>query len=354
MQPHEDPLDEAKRTALQSVSVLSTVGEAAARFAAVSIQQTAAKKERAAGREEAAETAAREARRLADEARVAREKVAARYDGSWIKTATLREAAEVWRDATVYATTGDPVARKVADLALNRLGELHPQWREAYERNVRAGRSAPDAARDAAREVWESAAATVTRPSRGARPHGGGDLDELRAGANGRALPAGGQALNDLDAAVRAETVKLLGDVSPEALDRLQRDLRASGRTPAADGIGLARQYVTQARAEGLMPDVVADAADQALLARANEERARARSAAGAVDDPSTVVDENTIGQVTAAREYGAADHDAAEAQQKRWGNTFAPLRVGGRVDPVVANKQPATVVQAQVRGVTR
>lgn len=351
--PHEDPFDEAKQRSLQSLSVLATIGEAAARFAAVGIQRKAADQERAAGRKQAADAAGQEARRLADAARKDRAKIAAQFDGSWIKTATFKEAAETWRSAMVYAAAGDPVAQKAAGLALDRLGELHPQWRRAYDRHRRAGHPAPDAARAAAREVWEAESDWVRSQAGAARPHGGADRDELRVGANGRALPAGGQVIDDLDAAVRAETVKLLGDVSPEALDRVQRRMRASGRVPAADPIGLARQYIAEARAAGVIPAVVADSADEDLLARAAEERARARAAAGAADNPTTPIDEYADGQVTAAHQYGAADRDAAAAQQARMAMTYQPLVVGGK-GAAAASTKPKAAAPARSRGAVR
>ncbi|MFG1761450.1 hypothetical protein [Micromonospora echinofusca] len=355
MQPqHEDPVDEARQKAMQFFGVVSTLSEAAARFAAVGIQRRAAEEERAAGRERAAEAARREADRLGDSVRADRERLARRVDGAWLKDATLTEVAEVWRTATVHAAAGDPVAQRLAGLALDRLGELHPQWRAAYDRQRAAGKSAPDAARAAAHEVWESEATRAGASGRAARPHGGPEGLKLRAGANGKALPAGGPALNDLDAAVRSEAVRLLADVSPEALDRLQRDLRASGRAPAADGLGLARQYVSQARKAGVLTPVVVDAVDRDLLARADEDRARARAVAGTPDYPRTAVDEHTAGLVVAAKHYRSASRDEATTQQRRLGETFAPLVVGGRVDPLVAAKRPATVVPERVRAVTR
>ncbi|WP_433392935.1 hypothetical protein [Micromonospora sp. KLBMP9576] len=355
MQPqHDDPVDEARQKAIQFFGVVSTLSEAVARFAAVGIQRKAAEEERAAGRERAAEAASREADRLGDSVRADRERLARRVDGAWLKDATLTEVTQLWRTATVHAAAGDPVAQKLAGLALDRLGELHPQWRAAYDRQRAAGKSAPDAARAAAHEVWESEATRAGASGRPARPHGGPEGPKLRAGANGKALPAGGQALNDLDAAVRAEAGRLLADVSPEALDRLQRDLRASGRAPAADSLGLARQYVSEARKAGVLTPVVADAIKRDLLARADEDRAQGRAVAGTPDHPRTAGDEHNEGQVVAAEHYGLASHDEAGAQQRRLGRTFAPLVVGGKVDPVVAAKRPATVVPKRARAVTR
>ncbi|MEV4664531.1 hypothetical protein AB0J85_21605 [Micromonospora echinofusca] len=355
MQPqHEDPVDEARQKAMQFFGVVSTLSEAVARFAAVGIQRKAAEEERAAGRERAAEAASRAAARLSDSVRADRERLARRVDGSWLKDATLTDAAQLWRTATVHAAAGDPVAQKLAGLALDRLGELHPQWRAAYDRQRAAGKSAPDAARAAAHEVWESEATRAGASGRPARPHSGPEGLKLRAGANGKALPAGGQALNDLDAAVRAEAGRLLADVSPEALDRLQRDLRTSGRAPAADSLGLARQYVSQARKAGVLTPVVADAVDRDLLARADEDRAQARAVAGTPDHPRTAVDEHTEGLVVATGHFGSASHDEAVAQQRRLGSTFAPLVVGGKVDSLVAAKRPATVVPERARAVTR
>ncbi|SCG15572.1 hypothetical protein GA0070610_1807 [Micromonospora echinofusca] len=351
---HDDPVDEARQKAMQFFGVVSTLSEAVARFAAVGIQRKAAEEERAAGRERAAEAASREADRLGDSVRADRERLARRVDGSWLKDATLTEVAQLWRTATVHAAAGDPVAQKLAGLALDRLGELHPQWRAAYDRQRAAGKSAPDAARAAAHEVWESESTRAGASGRPARPHGGPEAPKLRAGANGKALPAGGQALNDLDAAVRAEAVRLIADVSPEALDRLQRDLRASGRAPAADSLGLARQYVSQARKAGALTPVVANAIDRDLLARADEDPAQARTVAGTPDHPRTAVDEHTERHVVATGHYGSASHDQAVAQQRRLGSTFAPLVVGAKVDPLVAAKRPATVVSKRVRAVTR
>jgi hypothetical protein len=346
-QPHDDPFDEAKQKALQSLGVLSTVGEAGARLAAVGMQQRAAEAENQAGRVQAAAAARREADKLAASVRADREKMAAGLDGTWLKRASFVEAAAVWRTATVHAAAGDPVAARVAGLALDRLGDLHPQWREAYDRHRTAGRNAATAAREAAYEVRD----LVRTPP--ARAHGDNpDRAPLRAGANGRALPVGGAALDDLDAVVRAEAGRLMRGISPEALDQLQRELRAAGQAPAADGLGLTRQYVDTAVATGAMTPAAGTAIARELRAKADAERADARRAAGVGDDPKTVVDEQTVSQVIAHdRQEQAARDDTLAAQRQRWGSAFPRLSVSGVRASAATTAAPASPVAVRTSG---
>src|SRR4051794_25140945 len=93
---YDDPIGETRQQFLQGLATMSTVGEAAARWAAVGIQQRA-------GQAEAAAAAHREAAHLADKVRAERKTMAAGLNGDWLTRATFIEVASVWRTATVHA-----------------------------------------------------------------------------------------------------------------------------------------------------------------------------------------------------------------------------------------------------------
>src|SRR6266511_1619547 len=279
-QQHDDPVAEARTQMLQALAVAATVGEAGARWVAVGIQQRAARAEQA---ERASRAAAEQAARMApdaqlsDEQRSVREQIDRAFT-DWLDKADFVETAQVWRASAVATAAGNP-----------------------------------------------------------ARPHGGRDPDGLRAGADGRALGASGTILDEMDAAVRAEVGRLAMHVSPEALDQLQRQWRAAGRVPAADAAGLLAQYARQARADGVLPPVVADemeaTARRAGAARSKEaddaaarhlsghegaERRVGTIAYGSPDLAATPMNEPDVGLVSGAGHHEAADHDAAGAAQRR------------------------------------
>lgn len=350
MQPqqHDDPVIDVRHQLLQGLSVLATLGEAGARMAAVGIQQRAAETDQAADRDRAGGAAQRQAQRLAAAVKEERERLARSLDGSWLtEKASFVEAATVWRTAAAHAAAGDPAAAEAVSLAQERIRKIHPPFMDAYDRLRAAGQTTEQAMRSAAYQVWE---AEARHPRRPARSHGTREREALRAGANGRALPAGGAHLDELDAAVRAEAAMLAKHVSPEAFDRLQRAYRSGGKAPAADAAGLVRQYAESAVASGTLPDAVAEAIGQQLDAHAVQQRAAAAAASGVADDPRTVRDERTDGQVDSAVAGGKANHDqaGAEAQRARWSRAFAPLTVGMPRD--VASKQPANAAAASLR----
>ncbi|MFD6756136.1 MULTISPECIES: hypothetical protein [Micromonospora] len=356
MQPqqHDDPVIDVRHQLIQGLSVLATLGEAGARMGAVGIQRRAAEAEQAAARDRATNAVQRQAQRQAERLAAAvmeeRERLARSLDGSWLtEKASFVEAATVWRTAAAHAAGGDPVAVEAVRLAQDRIRQIHPPFMATYDRLRATGKTMEEAMRSAAYDVWETEA-KATQPHPAARPHGTRERETLRAGANGRALPPSGARLDELDAAVRAEAVKLAEHVSPEALDRLQRAYRSGGKTPAADAAGLLRHYARDAAAEGLLPDAVAEATRRQLDAYASRQRAEATTASGTADLPRTDPDEHTEGQESAAVASGRSAHDqaGAEAQRARWGRTFAPLTVG--VPTTLANKQPANAAAATPR----
>lgn len=364
-QQYDDPMGEARQQILQGLATAATVLEAGARWAAVGIQNKAAEKEREAGRDQAAAAAQQQAERLANRVRADREKMAASLDGEWLTTkATFSEAAAVWRTATLHAVNGDPVAQKAAGFAADRLRQLHPDLMDAYDRHRAAGMPVHEAMRTAASSVWETEARNYRPPQSNGQPHGMGERTPI--GKDGpAALPAGGwRVINDLDAAVRAEAGQLMEHVSVEALDELQRSWRAAGKAPAADAVGLLKQYTTQEMAAGRLQPVVADAMAAHLDGVAAHNRREGVQAAGAADNPNTAVDEHTEGQVASVVNDDTADHDNAAAATVRgsataparptWAAAFPKLTVGA-VPAAVASKQPANaVVAGQTRGRAR
>lgn len=347
-QQHDDPMSDVRQQLLQGLSVLATLGEAGARMAAVGIQQRAAEVDKAADRDRGSRAVQRQAERLAATVKEERERLARSMDGSWLTNkATFMEASTVWRTAAAHAAAGDPLAAEVVRLAQDRIRQIHPAFMDTYDRLRAAGQPMEQAMRTAAYEVWEDQARQSPHV---ARPHGPREPEVLRAGANGRALPAGGAALADIDAAVRAEAAKLAEHVSPEALDRLQRIYRSAGKTPAADATGLLRQYASDAAASGALSDAAAGSIGQQLDAHAAQEQAKAAAASGRIDLPDTAVDEHSAGQVDAVVNQSDADHDraGAAAQKARWGQAFVPLHVGMPAE--VAGKNPANVAAANQR----
>ncbi|MEU4398251.1 hypothetical protein [Micromonospora orduensis] len=376
-QQHEDPMAETRQHLLQGLATMATVGEAGACWAAVGIQNKAAERERQADRDQAAAAARREADRLAAKVRADRERMAASLDGGWlVNKATFAEAAAVWRTATIHANS-DPVARRAAGFAEQRLRQFRPDLMAAYERHRQAGTSIPDAMRAAAREVWESDARTGHR-HRGPRAHGG-TPDRPGITPDGRAaLPPGGHAaVDDFDAAVRQEATKLAQHLRPEALDELQRQWRAMGKLPAGEPVQLLRdlaaemnQAIRAGEAAGrpveairLARSHVEEALVRDLQSRAAIERGEGARDGGTVNNPCTPAGENPAGQSASILHDDHADHAAATAASfhhvdalatPAWTQAFPKLRVA-QVNPTVAGKQPAAAVNAvPMRGKTR
>ncbi|MEU8284166.1 hypothetical protein AB0C01_07485 [Micromonospora sp. NPDC048905] len=377
-QQHEDPMAETRQQFLQGLATMATVGEAGARWAAVGIQNKAAERERDVRRDMAAAAARREADRLAAKVRADREQMAASVDGDWlVNKATFAEAAAVWRTATIHASS-DPVAQRAAEFAEQRLRQIRPDLMAAYERHRQAGVPIPEAMRTAAREVWERDARSAGRPRGGARAHGGMP-DRRGITPDGPvALPPGGRALvDDLDAAVRQEAMKLAEYVRPEALDELQRQWRAAGKLPAGDPVQLLRDLAAEMKqairvgdADGqpveairLAQRHVDEALARDLQSRAAAERDEGVRDGGTIDSPRTVANEHAAGQSASVLHDDNADHLVAYAatvqgadvlRTPAWVQAFPKLRVG-QVSSAVAGKQPAAAVTAvSMRGKTR
>ncbi|WP_139233187.1 hypothetical protein [Micromonospora sediminimaris] len=342
---------ETRQQFLQGLATMATVGEAGARWAAVGIQNKAAERERQAQQDEAAAAARREADRLAAKVRADRERMAGSLDGGWlVNKATFAE---------------------------QRLRQFRPDLMAAYKRHRQAGTSTPEAMRAAAREVWESDARTSHR-HRGAHAHGG-TPDRPGITPDGPvALPHGGRALvDDFDAAVRQEAMKLAEHVRPEALDELQRQWRATGKLPAGEPVQLLRdlaaemnQAVRAGEAAGrpveairLARSHVEEALARDLQSRAAAERGEGVRDGGTVDDPRTPADEHAAGQSASILHDDNADHTVATAAALHhadtlatpaWAQAFPKLRVV-QVNTAVAGKQSAAaVVAVPMRGRTR
>ncbi|MEU1590547.1 hypothetical protein [Micromonospora sp. NPDC005710] len=375
-QQHEDPMAETRQQFLQGLATMATVGEAGARWAAVGIQNKAAERERQAQGDQAASAARREADRLAAKVSGDRKRMAASLDGDWlVDKATFAEAAATWRTATVHASS-DPLARRAAEFAEQRLRQFRPDLMAAYERHRQAGTPIPEAMRAAAREVWKRDARAGHR-HHGARAHGG-TPDRAGISQDGpAALPPGGRALvDDFDAAVRQEVIKLAEHVRPEALDELQRQWRATGKLPAGEPVQLLRdlaaemnQAIRAGEANGrpvegirLAQSHVEEALDRDLQGRSAAERGEGVREGGALDDPRTVADEYAVAQPASVVHDDGADytdataaavHHADQLATPAWVQAFPKLRVA-QVDAALAAKQPAAATAVPMRGRSR
>ncbi|MGW5581059.1 hypothetical protein [Micromonospora chokoriensis] len=368
-QQHEDPMAETRQQFLQGLATMATVGEAGARWAAVGIQNKAAEREREARRNQAAATTRREADRLAARVRADRERMAASLDGDWlVNKATFVEAAAVWRTATIHASS-DPVAKRAVEFAEQRLRQYRPDLMAAYERHRQAGAPVPEAMRTAAREVWERDARSGHR-QHAARSHGGTPDRQGITSDGPAALPSSrGALIDELDAAVREEAMKLAEYVRPEALDELQRQWRATGRLPAGDAVQLLRdlaagmnETIRAGEVDGrpvegirLAQCHVEEALARDLQSRATAERGLGVRDGGTVDNPRTPADEHAAGQTAGTGHDVNADHAAATAAAVHhtetltvpaWTQAFPKLRVA-QIDAAVAGKRPATAVTA-------
>ncbi|MEV7268087.1 hypothetical protein AB0N38_31475 [Micromonospora aurantiaca] len=374
-QQHEDPMAETRQQFLQGLATMATVGEAGARWAAVGIQNKAADRERQAHRDQAAAAARREADRLAAKVRVDRDRMASSLDGDWLlNKATFAEAAAVWRTATIHASA-DPVARRAAEFAEQRLRQFRPDLIAAYERHRQAGSAIPEAMRAAARDVWENDA-RAGRRQHGARAHGGTPDRQGITPDGPAALPPGGRGqVDDFDAAVRKEAMTLAEHVRPEALDELQRQWRAAGKLPAGEPVQLLRDLAAEMSqairssdsygrpVEGirLAHSHVEEALARDLHGRAAAERGEGVRAGGMPDHPRTAADEHATGQTASVVHDDNADHTAGTASVHHaealatpaWTQAFPKLRVA-QVDAAVVARQPVTATAEKTRGRTR
>lgn len=346
---HDDPFGEVRTQAAQVLAVAATVGEAAARWYAVGLQ----KKTGLAEAENRTDAAERAADRLANRTQeTADRNLIDQGLTDWLRSASMEETVRLWRTATIYAAAGNARAAQAANLAQERLRMVNRPLMDAYDRHRGKGMGQAEAMKAAAYDIWEAEArARAHPPGSDARPHGTREPDHLTAGADGKALTAGGAALNDIDAAVRAEVGKLAAHVSPEALDNLQRTWREQGLVPAADAAGLLAQVAREAASAGQMPAVAADGLINTDRSQADTEQRAAELDDATPDDPDTVeVNEHDQGHdhANVHTEHANADRDAAATQQQLMGQAFPPLTSIGRVPAHVATKQAASAVTTQ------
>jgi hypothetical protein len=411
---HDDPVGEARTQLLQTLAVLTTVGEAAARFAVTGAQNRAARAEQrahaarieAASRERADQLAAaahaeqdEATRRLIDKA----------FDQSWLDNAGPRETAELWRAAAIYAAaTGNARARDAMRLAETRLHQINPTLMNAYARHRAAGLNLTEAIRAAAQEVLQH----LPR-ERKARPHSDKPYDRPPVKAIGATPdPRGQAAADELDAAVAAEVQRLAEGVDPDLIDRVQRQWRSAGHTPAADAASLLAHAARQLRAEahlggptiatatirrgpnhpsshhrppatishdaeevpirstvtgyllaadhldrtaaGLRAAHAEQAEQDHLTGLADQQLRRAAADQAQPDLPETRADERTDGLTAGHTQHGRAEHDQAVAQRLRLSQAFPPLT---RLTPTFSHPQvspPAAPTTTRRRGSTR
>jgi len=406
-QQHDDPFGESRAQAVQALAVAATVSEAAARWAAVGMQRRAEHQARAEQAAQVSAAARQHAEQLARQAdleqdRAERQYLANAFNEAWLDRATLVETARLWRAATIRAAGGDEWAHEAMTRAEQRLRQLRPNLMALYDQFRGEGRTPAEAMKSAAYGVWMQADNTTLGPQ--ARPHPSRHPAGLRPGAGGRALGPGGPALDDLDAAVRAEVADLAHGVDPELLDQLQRRLRAEGVLPPAEAAALLAEHARHLRAdaarEGTVtgtttirvgvhadqpdthghwhrseqvpvrtsaagPMIVADAVNRAadtaraaaahLAGFAQQERGQATRVAGTPDLTATPADEHRDGLDRAGVTHGAADQDSLRAaQQRRKAQTIQHLTVVQATVAHVADKQPAQIVPARQKGRAR
>lgn len=384
---YDDPFSDGRASLLQSLAVLATVGEAAARFAVTNVHHRATRIERRARAVALADQVQAEAR--ADEGAAARALIGRAFDSQWLGRAGSADVAGLWRTAALYAATGDAQARQALRLAEARLREIHPLLMEAYVRHRAAGLNLADAMRAAVWDLWRHLQQPRTRPHPGKGPGITAHLDDALRGAVG------------------SEVARLADGVDPDLVDGLARRARATGRAPAADAATRLSEAARRLRAEAQLGGYVtgtatirrgvnhpsdyqrpptaitasteevpvrsasaglgfaADALDQAAAqARAHQAEAahldgladqQHRAAtidSGQADLPATPGNEHHDGLDSGHRHHGLADqHAAAAEQQARLGRAFRPLTV---VDPATGVPPTPTMRPSQRRGRTR
>jgi hypothetical protein len=95
----------------QTLAVLATVGETAARWAATGQHERAAKTEESRRADQLRHEAGRvRAAALAEQDRAAHRFMDRAFDQQWLSSADLRDVADLWRTAAMYAGGGDPRA----------------------------------------------------------------------------------------------------------------------------------------------------------------------------------------------------------------------------------------------------
>jgi hypothetical protein len=254
-QQHDDPLGEARGQLLQALAVLTTVGEAAARYAAAGAHNRAARTERRADAARLEADGRRRADRLADTTRTHQDSADRRlidkaFQEQWLGKAGIRGAAELWRTAAMRAATGDTRSREAMRLAEGRLRQLHPILMDAYARHRAGGMDLTDAMRAAAHDVWQHERSTRAR-SHADTPYARPASKRIGTGPD----PNGLAAADELDAAVAAEVRRLAADVDPElTLGHGQYVAQVAGLEVSAVGRGRHRRTRPPARRTGQPP----------------------------------------------------------------------------------------------------
>jgi hypothetical protein len=407
-QQHDEPFGETRAQLLQALAVAGTVGEAAARWAAVGVQNRASQAEKDQKAQHAAARARQESDRLAEAARREQDRadrahITLAFDDAWLADADLYETARLWRVATMHAASGDDRARDAMARAETRLGQLRPNLMAFYQQFRAEGHLPAEAMRAAAYGVWLEADNTTLGPR--AREHPGRRATGVRAGANGRSLGPGGPALDDLDAAVRREVADLARGVDPEMLDQLQRQWRSAGLIPAADAADLLAQHardllhtaalggpesgtttirrgvarpgvnehgkivyntaevpirtgdagleIAGRNTDGLAEQARAEAAAAEHLAGyADQQHGQGSRAYGTTDLAATPLDERDAGLVAGRVEHGQAEHDSSGAdQRRRMAQSFPQLTHVQATNPSLATKQEAQTIPTHQRG---
>ncbi|MFI5845820.1 hypothetical protein ACIA8K_39555 [Catenuloplanes sp. NPDC051500] len=224
---HPDYLADTGQRLGQSLAVLATLGEAAARLAAVEIRrrqwreaQDDRRRERH-GQQPAGEGTPRpsptspetEARNAA---RRDRRLIARALDAQWLAAADLYDLAITWRTARLREPQFEE-ARGVASLVEDRLREFYPRPMRGYDEAVADGMPRPQAMRAA---VEEMARTPVMRA------HGGRRSAAISPGSGVTVTP------DELDAAIRNERARLAAGLTDEVYRDLHR-LGAAGRAAA-------------------------------------------------------------------------------------------------------------------------
>jgi hypothetical protein len=372
---HDDPFGDGASTVLQALAVLTTVGEAAARFAAAAAQNRAAKADRhiQLGRvtmglsDDRAARWAYTAAQRADRALMDRA-----FDDDWLAAADLGAVANLWRTAALYANSGDRRAGEAMHRAQNRLAQLNPGLMTAFGRHRASGRNLADAMRAAGQDVWAYQTRSPTWT-----PGNAGDpvavVTEPTSNIDARA------SIDELAQARRVEVARLAAGADPAVLATLQRQWRGAGHVTAADAAVRLANAAQQAAAPTGSPAASAaeaEASARTLVAARSPlapgsggtSLAEAASLAGDADQlfrradiessqpdiEMTAADEHVDAQAIGARRRGQAEHDqAAAAQQRRLGQAFRPL------GPITArfshaSPPPADPAAIRRRGTTR
>ena len=116
-QQHDDPVGEAGGQMLQALAVLTTVGEAAARWAVAGAQNRAARAERRAQADHLRHQADRvSATALAEQDRAAHRFMDRVFDQQWLDAASLRDAADDGAELLRLYEAHPRLAKRLADI----------------------------------------------------------------------------------------------------------------------------------------------------------------------------------------------------------------------------------------------